>query len=102
MGADTAAECRDLVEAYLEQADGWSDQLDEAASTGDGEQARRIAHALTSSSELIGALPLVALLQQISRLATEPAGLTSAVAAARAEYLRVAAVLRTEYPAPAP
>jgi HPt (histidine-containing phosphotransfer) domain-containing protein len=98
MGADTAAGHRDLVEAYLEQGDGWSDQLGDAAATGDGEQAHRIAHAFGSSSVLIGARPLVTLLQQLSGTATEPAGLAAAIAAVRAEYQRVAVVLRTEYP----
>jgi HPt (histidine-containing phosphotransfer) domain-containing protein len=97
MGADSAEQRRDLVQAYLEQGDGWIDQLDAAASTGDGEQAHRIAHALSSSSALIGALPLVERLQQISKLHTERAVLASAVAGARTEYQRVAAQLRSEY-----
>jgi hypothetical protein len=48
---------------------------------------------------LIGALPLVGLLDRIAtRTVTEPAGLWPVVAAAVAEYQRVAAVLRTESP----
>ena len=100
MGADTAQERLDLVQAYLEQSDGWIDQLGSLASGSDGEQAHRIAHALCSSSELIGAVPLVTLLRQISKVSTEPTGLAVAIAAARTEYRRVAVVLRTEYQLP--
>jgi HPt (histidine-containing phosphotransfer) domain-containing protein len=103
MGADTAAGRQDLIQAYLEQGDAWIEQLAAAAQHGDGAQAHRIAHALHSSSALIGALPLVGLLDQIAtRTVTESAGLRPVVAATVAEYQRVAAVLRTEFPPSTP
>ena len=94
MGATSAQTRRDLVEAYLEQADAWIPELAAAAQAGDRERIRVITHTLGSSSALLGAQPLADLLTEAGRRArTEGTDLVTAVAAAQDEYRLVAMVL---------
>lgn len=97
MGAQSPSRQQELIEAYLEQGDGWIVDLATAAAEGDARTVRAVAHSLGSTSALLGALPLARLLSEAGRLAKiEGAGLAEAAAAVSSEYRRVAAVLHEQ------
>jgi PAS domain S-box-containing protein len=95
MGADSPSSRWDVIDAYLEQGDGWVGDLSAAARLGDADRVRLITHTLGSSSALLGALVLAQLLTDVGTLArTDQVDLKPATARAVAEYQRVAADLR--------
>ena len=86
---------QELIDTYLGDADSRITALMAAVVAGDTEAAGRAAHGLRSSSALVGALPLAALLLESETMARAGTGdLRAAGAGIQAEYLVVAATLQ--------
>ena len=86
---------QELIDTYLGDADARITALMAAVVAGDTEAVGRAAHGLRSSSALVGALPLAALLLESETMARAGSGdLRAAGAGIQAEYLVVSATLQ--------
>jgi HPt (histidine-containing phosphotransfer) domain-containing protein len=95
MGDPSSENQVEVIDIYLGQSHGWSSELHVAAHAGDLAEVQRTAHALCSSSALLGADRLAELLADIGRLARSGhTDLASAGTAIMTEYERVAAELQ--------
>jgi PAS domain S-box-containing protein len=84
-----------LIEAYVDPAEPWIDELTAAAGAGDAARVAAIAHSQRSSSATLGALVLSGRLAELERRARSGDGdLVAPVAGVRAEYDRARAGLR--------
>nr|MBA2389148.1 response regulator [Geodermatophilaceae bacterium] len=91
MGADPVETRRILIDSYLEQGDGWIVDLVNGASVDDAGAVRSATHALSSSSQLLGAGQLAALLTECGEAARNGGSdLRPTAAAAAREYARAA------------
>ncbi|MFO1303896.1 MAG: Hpt domain-containing protein [Burkholderiales bacterium] len=88
---------RELIDTFLAEAPGMLSDLREALSGGEADRFRRAAHSLKSNGNTFGALTLGNLAKdlELSGVATVKARGPAALAAIEAEYLRVAADLKT-------
>lgn len=95
VGGDPVETRRALIDAYLGQADGWISDLVAGAAQDDAVAVRAASHALTSSSQLLGATRLAGLLTECG-LAARSSGMDLRACAGDAadEYARVSVIFR--------
>jgi phytoene/squalene synthetase len=93
LGAARPATRAAVLESYLDQGAGWVGELVTAAHADDGETVSRIAHTMVSSSQIVGALPLAALLRDAEEAVRGGRDLSPYADLIETEYHRVAAAL---------
>ncbi|HYP46403.1 MAG TPA: response regulator [Propionibacteriaceae bacterium] len=94
---------RELIGKFLETGTASMSAMRAATEAGRADEVAQLAHSLTSSSEMLGAMPLSVLLRRAQALArNKPQDLPPVASAVDAEYARVAAFLEQRLVVPKP